>query len=65
MIDGVDARARLDLRLAKPGTERPPALALDRLGDALEGSTWDDALVTICSLDLPVADVSAARASAG
>jgi hypothetical protein len=64
-IDGVDARARLELRLTTPGTERPTTLALDRLGDALEGSTWDDALVTICSLDLPVADVSAARASAG
>ncbi len=54
VIDGEDARARLVRRLDPSAPEgRSPGPSLERVAEVLVGQDWSDAVVTICSFDLP------------
>ncbi|MDQ6724582.1 MAG: hypothetical protein M3066_00150 [Actinomycetota bacterium] len=52
VVDGADARDRLERVLGDPGAERRAPLSPERLGEVLVGQDWADAVVTICSLGL-------------
>ena len=54
VLDGEDARARLERRLDPSAPEpRRPDPSLERVAEVLVGQDWADAVVTICSFDLP------------
>ena len=62
VLDGEDARARLERRLDPSAPEPPsPGPSLERVAEALIGQDWSDAVVTICSFDLPTESVIEAR----
>ena len=54
VLDGEDARARLERHLdPSPPERRSPGPSLERVAEVLIGQDWPDAVVTICSFDLP------------